>query len=50
MLPATVKEPLAAPLEHVRQRHQHDVAQGFGRIYVPDTLQRKDPNANKEWG
>ena len=49
MLPAVVKEPLAA-LEHVRQRHQHDLAHGFGRVYVPDALQRKYPHANSEWG
>jgi integron integrase len=50
MLPAAVKEPLAAHLEHVRQLHQHDLTQGFGRVYVPDALQRKYPNANREWG
>jgi integron integrase len=50
MLPAAVKEPLAAHLEHVRQLHQHDVAQGFGRVYVPDALRRKYPHANSEWG
>jgi integron integrase len=50
MLPAAVQEPLAAHLEHVRQRHQHDLAQGFGRVYVPDALQRKYPHASREWG
>jgi integron integrase len=50
MLPAAVQEPLAAHLEHVRQRHQHDLAHGFGRVYVPNALQRKYPHANSEWG
>ena len=50
MLPAAVQEPLAAHLEHVRQRHQHDLAHGFGRVYVPNALQRKYPYANSEWG
>ena len=50
MLPAAVQEPLTAHLEHVRQRHQHDVVRGFGRVYVPDALQRKYPNACREWG
>jgi integrase len=50
MLPAAVQEPLTAHLEHVRQRHQHDVAHGFGRVYVPNALQRKYPPANSEWG
>jgi site-specific recombinase XerD len=40
MLPAAVKEPLAAHLEHLRQLHQHDLAQGFGRVYMPAVLQR----------
>ena len=50
MLPAAVKEPLVAHLEHVRQRHQHDLAQGFGRVYVPDALQRTYPHVSSEWG
>jgi integron integrase len=50
MLPAAVKAPLAVHLEQVRQLHQHDLAQGFGRVYVPAALQRKYPNANSEWG
>jgi integron integrase len=50
MLPAAVKEPLAAHLEHVRQLHQHDLAQGLGRVYVPDARLRQSPHANSEWG
>jgi site-specific recombinase XerC len=49
-LPAVVKEPLVAHLEHVRQQHQHDLAHGFGRVYVLDALQRKYPHTNSEWG
>jgi integron integrase len=50
MLPTAVKEPLAAHLEHVRQWHQHDLAQGFGRVYGPDARQRQYPHANRPWG
>jgi integron integrase len=50
ILPAAVQELLAAHLGRVRQLHQHDVAQGFGRAYMPDALQRKYPHANSEWG
>jgi integron integrase len=50
MFPAAVQEPLAAHLEHVRQRHQHDLAHGFDRVYVPNALQWKYPHANSEWG
>jgi integron integrase len=50
ILPAAVKEPLAAHLEHVRQLYQYDLAQGFGKVSVLNALQRKNPHANSEWG
>jgi integron integrase len=50
ILPAAVQEPLTAHLDRVRQLHQHDLAQGLGRVYVPNALQRKYPHANREWG
>jgi integrase len=46
MPPAAVHEPLRVHLEYVRQRHQHDLVEGFGRVYVPDALQRKYRHAN----
>ena len=30
--------------------HQHDLKQGYGRVYLPDALERKYPRANREWG
>lgn len=50
MLPLAVKASLAAHLAHVRALHQQDLARGFGRVYLPDALHRKYPNAPKEWG
>jgi integron integrase len=50
MLPAVIRGPLAAHLEHVRTLHQHDLAQGFGKVYLPDALNRKYPKAEREWG
>jgi integron integrase len=50
MLPASVKEPLIAHLERVRQVHQRDLAAGFGRVQLPDALARKYPTANRDWG
>jgi integron integrase len=50
VLPAAAQEPLRAHLEHIRQRHQHDLLRGLGGVYVPDALQRKYPNASREWG
>jgi integrase len=32
MLPAAVREPLADHLDHIRQRHQPDLVEGFGRL------------------
>ncbi len=50
MLPIAVKAPLAAHLAEVRALHQHDLARGFGSVYLPHALHRKYPNAPKEWG
>jgi integron integrase len=36
-------------LEHVRMLHEHDLATGYGRVYLPCALARKYPNANREW-
>jgi site-specific recombinase XerD len=50
MLPAVVKEPLTVHLARVRALHQRDLAQGFGRVALPDALDRKYRNAACEWG
>ncbi|MGH7960736.1 MAG: integron integrase [Candidatus Binatia bacterium] len=50
MLPTAVQAPLVAHLVAVRTLHQHDLEQGLGRVYLPDALHRKYPNANREWG
>ena len=49
MLPAAVKEPLAAHLEAVRRQHSVDVARGAGWVELPFALARKYPNAGREW-
>lgn len=49
MLPAVVRKPLAEHLESVRLVHEQDVREGFGRVYLPDALERKYPNASREW-
>jgi integron integrase len=50
MLPAAVKEPLAKHLEVIRRQHQGDLERGLGRVALPNALERKYPNAGKEWG
>lgn len=50
MLPGIVKESLAAHLKRVKQLHERDLKEGFGRVYMPYALERKYPNAASEWG
>ena len=49
MLPETVAEPLQRHLERVHELHTEDLATGFGSVYLPYALDRKYPNASKEW-
>jgi integron integrase len=50
MLPGSVKARLMEHLQRVRQVHQEDLGRGLGRVYLPDALARKYPNAAREWG
>jgi integron integrase len=50
MLPATVKEPLLRHLHVVKRQHEEDLKAGLGRVSLPNALERKYPNAGKEWG
>jgi integron integrase len=50
MLPASLIAPLQAHLERVKALHQTDLAAGHGDVYLPFALERKYPNANREWG
>ena len=50
MLPQIVKEPLQRHLEKVKKLHEDDLSRGFGQVYLPTALEKKYPNAAKEWG
>jgi integron integrase len=50
MLPAALKEPLGKHLERIKSLHQSDLQRGLGRVSLPNALERKCPNAGKEWG
>jgi integron integrase len=50
MLPAALVDPLKAHLKQVRDLHDQDVAEGLGEVYLPYALDRKYPNAAREWG
>jgi len=49
LLSQVVKQPLRTHLKQVRQIHQHDLAEGYGRVFLPYALARKYPNAAAEW-
>jgi len=50
MLPAATKDPLLRHLQAMKRQHEEDLRQGLGRVSLPDALERKYPNAGKEWG
>lgn len=49
MLPESVRQPLLVQLEHARRVHRKDLADGWGRVQMPDALVHKYPNAAVEW-
>jgi integron integrase len=50
MLPARLSVPLQNHLQTVRRRHVEDLEHGYGAVYLPYALERKYPNASREWG
>lgn len=50
MLPRNLLDPLRTHLAKVRLLHERDLVAGFGRVYLPFALDRKYPNADREWG
>lgn len=49
MLPGTLKAPLQDHLRSVKAIHAKDLADGWGRVRLPDALERKYPNAPADW-
>ncbi|MBK8575898.1 MAG: integron integrase [Elusimicrobia bacterium] len=49
ILPKTVRDPLRVHLEAVKKLHDVDLAKGHGDVFLPEALERKYPNAGKEW-
>ena len=50
MLPKSLVDPLRTHLARVRQLHEIDLREGFGRVYLPHALAAKYPSADREWG
>jgi integron integrase len=50
MLPTRLIEPLRRQLHSAKRLHQADLTIGRGDVSLPYALERKYPNANREWG
>lgn len=50
MLPASLDEPLREHFKRVRVLFEQDRAEDVPGVYLPDALEKKYPNAGKEWG
>ena len=49
MLPKSVEFALREHLERVRKIYEEEIRNGGGRVYLPQALERKYPNAAREW-
>lgn len=50
LLPASLVEALQLHLAQVKIQHEADCQRGHGDVYLPYALERKYPNALREWG
>ena len=50
MLPQKIIVPLQQHLERVKSLHLADLEAGHGEVYLPYALDKKYPNAGKQWG
>ena len=49
VLPESLKVEMQAQLARVKLLHEADVAEGFGRVYLPHALAVKYPKADRQW-
>ncbi len=50
MIPEKIKEELTKHIASVKEIHDQDLKMGYGEVPLPDALEKKYPNATKEWG
>jgi len=50
MLPKALLQSMEGHLEEVRKIHEGDLQDGFGRVALPQALDRKYPGASTDWG
>jgi len=48
-IPQKLIEELKRQIQTVKKRHEEDLEQGYGKVYLPEALARKYPNAEKEF-
>lgn len=49
MLPAALVESLRSHLARVKNLHERDLSEGYGSVEMPVALDRKYPNAGRQW-
>ena len=49
LLPDACRQSLRDHLVHVKELHEKDLAEGFGRVHLPEALARKYPAAAADW-
>jgi integron integrase len=49
MLPSSLIDPLKHQLEKAKAIHQQDLDKGWGSVYLPFALERKYPQADRQW-
>jgi integron integrase len=49
MLPVSAVDALKLHLKRVKALHESDLAEGYGKVYLPFALAKKYPNAAREW-
>jgi integron integrase len=49
VLPDSIKKELSWHLEKVKDLHGRDLGEGYGTVYLPQALERKYPNALREF-
>ena len=49
MVPVSLAQPLRRHLQKIKMQHEEDSEIGFGTVHLPTALERKFPNAHREW-
>ena len=49
LFPKSIQEELRQQVERVRGVNAQDMTRGFGKVYIPESLSRKYPNASREF-